>query len=463
MSTLAQTLARWSAHLAFAAIPPEVVADIRLRILDSLGIQLASHTLPSTRAAISLVQRWGGRPEASIPGLAERLPAPAAALAAGVMAHSFDFDDTHSPTLIHISACMVPAVLAVGERAGLSGQELITCAAAGYEVALNLGLASPGKFHDHGLHSTSIFGTFGAAAAAARALRLSEEQTVWAFGIAGSQAAGLLQSLVDGTWAKLFNCGWAAHSGLVAAELAALGFTGPPAVFEGRFGVYPAHLRPDEFDLTRATAGLGQTWQTPGISFKLYPACHHLHSFLDAVADLKQRHAVDPAAITEVVCLVAPEQVQIICEPWVEKLQPTTEYSARFSLPYAIAAGFCLPDQGVDAYTPDLAREPHLAALASKVRYELRPSPDFPRVLPADIRVTLADGRSLTASRRNCRGPYGDPIRAADIERKFRANAGRLLPASRVEAIIDAVAELEQLDSVGRLLDLCRPEGGFAA
>jgi len=454
MNTVAHILAEWSSSLKYEDIPRQVVADIRLRVLDSLGIQLASHTLPATQAAVSLVRRWGGREEATLTGCPDRLPASAAALANGVMAHSFDYDDTHTPTLIHPSAVIIPAAIAAAEAAGLDGEGLVVCAVAGFEVALNLGLASPGRFHNHGFHTTALLGTFGAAAAGARALGLDARQTVHALGIAGSQASGLLQSLVDGTWAKMFQCGWAAHAGLVAAELAALGFTGPSEVFEGRFGVYPSHLLPQEFDISRVAGSLGKEWQTPIISFKLYPACHHVHSFLDALADLKAQCSFSPSEVSDVVCRVAPEQVPIVCEPRAEKLQPATDYGARFSLPFAVAAGICLEDQGLDAFSPERIRDSRLLELAARVRYEVAPVPGFPRVLPADIRITLRDGRTLSASRSNCRGPHGESIQPADVERKFRGNARRVLAGDQVEAIIAEARGLEHLDSVTRLMGL---------
>ena len=217
--TLAERLTEFAAGLEFDDLPADVVASVRLRTLDILGIALASSTSELAPSVLGALQGWGSG-ACSVVGSRLTASPPLAALANGALAHGLDFDDTHAVSITHASAVVLPTVLALGEASGHDGRALVTAAVAGYEAMTRLGMAAPGEFHAHGWHATAVCGTFAAALAAGRLERLDRARLTAALGIAGSFASGVIEHLEDGSWVKRVHPGWAAHSGVVAAGLA---------------------------------------------------------------------------------------------------------------------------------------------------------------------------------------------------------------------------------------------------
>ncbi len=260
--TLGQHLAAFAADTSAATLPDEVVASVRARVLDVLGLCVAAQPLPTSQAALAYVAEQGGRGQATAVGVDEKVPAALAAFANGVLAHSLDYDDTHLPSVLHPSATVVPAALAAAEMSGASGQETVAAIAVGLEACVRLGMAGydpaagNSVFFEHGQHATSICGTLGGAVAAARLLKLDAGGTLDALGVSASMAAGLIESNRNGGTVKRIHCGWAAHAAVSAAQLARHGVTGPPTVLEGRFGFFQAFLR-GEFDGDEIVRGLG--------------------------------------------------------------------------------------------------------------------------------------------------------------------------------------------------------------
>ncbi|PYN71569.1 MAG: hypothetical protein DMD96_35750 [Candidatus Rokuibacteriota bacterium] len=271
--TLAERLAEFAVGLEFEDLPPDVVASVRLRALDILGIALAASTSELAPSVLGALEGWGRGGPCSVAGSNLTAPPPLAALANGALAHGLDFDDTHAVSITHASAVVLPTVLALGEAGGYNGRALVTAAVAGYEAITRLGMAAPGAFHARGWHATAVCGTFAAALAAGRLERLDAGRLTAALGIAGSFASGVIEHLEDGSWVKRVHPGWAAHSGIVAAGLARGGFTGPATILEGRFGFYRTFLGSEPARAPFDT--LGKEWETLRVGFKPYPCCHY--------------------------------------------------------------------------------------------------------------------------------------------------------------------------------------------
>jgi 2-methylcitrate dehydratase PrpD len=432
----AEQLAAWSARLRFDEIPEEVVAAAKLHLLDAIGAGLAALALDEMAAARAAALEIGGGEEATVLGLPRRVGAGAAALANGAMMHALDFDDTHERAIVHSSVVVAATVLAAGEAAGASGEELIAAAVGGYEISARIGLAAPGALHARGFHPTSVCGVFAAAAVAARLRGLSAEATANALGVAGSQASGLMEYLADGSQTKPLHAGWAAQAGIVAASLAAHGASGPGSVLEGRFGLLASHV--GEFDAAALTAGLGERWETTEIAFKAYPSCHAGHAVLDAVTESGLGEE-EPTAIEEVVALVAGEvAVGLVLEPAGRKLAPASAYEAKFSLPYCIGALVARGSLGVDAFSAEAIADERALGLAAKVRYEVAGFDDG-NEFSGGIRAR-AGGRLYEATVPRPRGGPANPMEAAEVHAKFRANAGLALGdegAARLLAVLD--------------------------
>jgi 2-methylcitrate dehydratase PrpD len=439
-----ETLAAFAADLRFEQLPAAVVAKTKLHLLDLLGVALAGAPMEFGKAAYRVGREIGGPATCTVMGGAERLPAAWAAFVNGTLAHGLDYDDTHPASVVHVSASVVPAALAACEESGADGRAFLTALALGMEANVRIGLVARGGFHDRGFHPTGICGAYAAALVAGTAAGLQHAQLADALGLAGSQASGSLEFLTDGTWAKRIHAGWAAHGGVVAARLAAAGFTGPRGTFDGRFGLYRSHLGDGGWDIMALTSGLGARWEMLDIAMKPYPCCHLNHAFIDCAAALRAAHAPAPQAIERVECLIAPREVPIVCEPADTKKTPQNDYDAKFSLPYAVASMLVRGHVDIDDFSDAAIRDPAVLGLAQRVLYRDDPESDYPRHFPGRLRIHLRHGPVLEHHEPINRGSADRPLTEEEVHAKFRRNAQRVLPRAQVEAVLVAVAGLEQ-------------------
>ncbi|MBD3926758.1 MmgE/PrpD family protein [Nocardioides cavernae] len=401
--TVTSDLAAWALGLHHDDIPEEVAAAARRHLLDGLGCAVAAARRGLADPALTVAAGLGGPPEATLLGRGTRVSAPAAALATGTLVHALDFDDTHAGGLVHATAVVLPALLAVGEEVGASGDEALVAAVIGFETVCRIGGAAPHAFHQRGLHATHACGVFAAALVAARLLRLTEAQTVDALGIAGSSSGGLLEFLATGSDTKQLHPGLASHAGILAARFAAAGADGPDSVLEGGRGLYAAHAD-GQADPALVVADLGVRWETTQITLKPYPACQLMHAALDAGLRTLVDGPLDPARVHTVTVEVHPDSAAIVCER--DKVVPRTAYDAKFSLPWSLAALLTDGGVGVDTYARDSLDRPAVAALATRVRVHEVPDPRVAADAPSRVEVVLVDGeirtgrveRSATAS-----------------------------------------------------------------
>jgi 2-methylcitrate dehydratase PrpD len=460
--TVVQRLAALADQVRHFGLPGDLRDDVAHRVLDLIGNSLAATGLPAVGAVAAVVKGWGGEEQAVAIGTGERMPAPAAALVNGTRAHSLDFDDTHLPSVLHPSSPVVPAALAVAEARGASGVALLDAAGMGIEVAVRLGMGGydrklgNSEFFERGQHATSICGAVGAAVAAAMVGGLDAEGIAHAAGIAASMGAGLLEANRTGGTVKRVHCGWAAHSGVVAAELAWHGLTGPPTVVEGRFGFLHAFCGA-RADVDAVVDRLGSHWELPGIFFKPYPCNHFTHAGIDAALALRAR-GVDPAAIESIELGVPSPVLRTIAQPPEEKARPKSGYHAAFSGPYTVAAAL-LGGGGLglghDDFTDAAAADEARLALAAKVTCvpDARCDEIFPNQFPAVLRVVLRDGTRHEERVDVNRGGPGNPLSSAELATKFALNAAAV--ADR-EGIAAAVLDLASAPDVAALMDRVR-------
>jgi 2-methylcitrate dehydratase PrpD len=456
--TPAEQLGALAARVRKDGLPARLREDLAGRVLDLLGNSLAALPELPAKVIAGTVREWGGTQAATAIGSATRLPAPSAALVNGTLAHSLDFDDTHLPSVLHPSAAVIPAALAVAELTGASGPAFLDAAGVGIEVTCRLGMAGYDEqnansvFFDRGQHATSICGTVGAAVAAGMLSGLTADQLTSAIGIACSMSSGIIEANRTGGTVKRVHCGWAAHAGVVAADLARHGLTGPPTALEGRFGLLRAFCG-EGFAIDAVTEGLGERWELDRIFYKPYPCNHFTHAGVDAALRIRSS-GVDPGTITELVLGVPEPVLRTIGEPIEDKRRPRSGYHAAFSGPYTIAAAL-LGGGGLglghEDFSDRAAADPARLALADLVRVEADAecTAQFPRQFPAVLTARLADGTEIQERVSHNRGGPANPLSPEELTRKFQLNARR--------AVDDAVAE-ELARRVWRLSTDGRPE-----
>ncbi|GAB3271404.1 MmgE/PrpD family protein [Kineosporia babensis] len=454
MTSLSQRLAD-AAVSAAADIPAEVDRSARLHLLDSLAVGSLGAARGPVRGLRSLPKGETGK--ATVIGSSASASAPEAALLNGSFIHSLEYDDTHVASVMHGSATLTPAALAAAETAEVGGARMIAAYAVGWEVLIRMGLASPGTLQAQGFQTTSAAGPF-AAALVSVLVQGDTEHAVNALGIAGSQPGGTFAFLAGGDTVKAAQPGWAAHSGLWAADLARHGVTGPSGVLDGDYGFYRLYAD-DERAPQRLGAeldSLGHTWHLPDAAFKLVPCCHFIHPYVEAVQQLTAQGLTwENVASWRV--RVAPGAAPVIAEPWSTRQLPAKAHDVRWSLPYVMAAQLVDGTVGLDLFEAPIGGA--RADLAARMTCEPWADSGFPARFPAWVEVSTTDGRQLQAEVNDVLGGAGRPVPEESVLAKTRtclAEAG--LPSSAIELIVTMVLDEKDFDpaALGGLLRLRR-------
>lgn len=454
---VSERLARFVAEAK--SVPEETIVQAKRALLDTLGVARAGSREESARVVAEWVHERGGREEATVLGQQFRAPASEAALVNGTAGHALDYDDVSLPMRGHPSAPLVPAVLATGEKASCSGRDLLTAFVLGFEVEARLGRAIGEAHYALGWHATSTLGTLGAAAACARLLGLDRGRTQAALGVASSLASGLQQNF--GTMTKPLHAGWAARSGVAAAELAARGFTADARALEGESGQMSARpggfLRAmsggSEVDL-EPLAALGDPFEitSSGIGVKLYPCCYAVHRSLDGALELRAQHRIDPGSIARVEVEVSRGGLlPLRDEP------PTTGLEGKFSLQYCLAAALVDGRVGLATFTDEAVRRSAVLELMAKVEVREGEEPGaFPIGGNAEVRITLKDGSEQSQRVDTPRGDPSRPLAWDELAGKFHDCAGAVMPTEAVEQVLRLVERLEEVPNVSKLTETLR-------
>ncbi|MBT8410116.1 MAG: MmgE/PrpD family protein, partial [Alphaproteobacteria bacterium] len=267
----------------------------------------------------------------------------------------------------------------------------------------------------------AILGTMGAAAGVAAAMGQTPQQIRDSLGVAGSMAAGIIEYLADGSWTKRMHAGWAAQSGIRAAQMGAAGFKGPGTVFEGVHGLYAAFAPSITPDFSPLTEELGTHWEAARVAFKPYACGTMTQPFIDCAVRLKEQ-GIAPEDVARITCEVGEGTVHRLWEPLALKQAPPTSYAAKFSSPYTIAAGLIHGGAGLAEFTEDAVRDPRALQLAAKVSYVIDPDNEYPKNYTGHIRAELKDGRVVEERQAQLRGGTKDPMTRDEILEKARAN-----------------------------------------
>jgi 2-methylcitrate dehydratase PrpD len=442
-TNLTRMLAEKAAALGYDELSASARELARQCVLDYFGVALAGAGDELVRALLDETTEAGGSPQASLIGHQARLPALSAALVNGAAAHALDYDDVNMAMPGHPSVAILPGLLALAELSHSGGREVVTAFIAGYETACRIGSALRPGHYNLGFHSTGTIGCFGAAAACARLLGLDREATAIALGIAGTQAAGLKSQF--GTMCKPFHAGKASQNGLLAARLAARGFSSRSDILECVQGFAPTH-GPDfspEAALTTPEGGL----HVFSNLFKYHAACYLTHAPIECARRLRDEHRLKPEQIAGITL-----RLDASCERVCNIPAPVDGLQSKFSLRQTVAMALAAIDTAsLGAYSAENARDPDLVRLRERIVLDWQDS--WPQTL-SELELDLADGRRLTA-----RHDAGIP--AANIgeqgERlaaKFDALVEPLLGAPRTRELREMIAGLDSLDDIGHLTRL---------
>lgn len=450
--TLSETYADFIHGLEYDHLPKQTKSQARKLVLDLVGVALAGyHLMDFPKQTVGYLIELGGKPESTVIGASELLPAPNAAFANAISAHALDMDDGHRFGALHPGTVVIPTAFAAAELVNASTKELLVGIIAGYEIMIRIGRAINPASLNRGFHSTGITGVFGAAAAASRIMGLHKEQIAWALGLAGLQASGVLQVNHDsqGAQVKPINPGRAAQSGVYASTLAQRGCKGPAEIFEGTDGFFQAFS--DNVDKELAVQDLGSSFETDNVYLKLYAACRHAHAALDALLQAWPEER-DPEEINEIVVETYSAAIRLA---GIHK--PETASAARFSIPFTLALGLRYRDAGANRYTEDIVKDELLLALAQKVQLVRSNQWDeiYPRKRGATVKI-FTSHNTFSAKVDLAKGEPENPASYDEVQSKFLTNACLVLSFDEAKSFALLISEFEQvkLEEVTKFLNL---------
>ena len=452
---ISEKIADLSVNLRYDDLPEEARVKAANLILDVLGSIIGSRQIESSRIAAEVALALGGPEESMVIGHNRRVAAANAAFANAIQGYAFDFADDHNQSNSHLSVATVPVCLALGEKLGASGKQVVEAVALGDEVVCRLGSAFLGKTYYQGFHPTSTCGTFGATVAAAKLLGLDWQQTVHSLGIAGSQVGGLMAWNTSGSYTKRLQAGHPAMVGIISAMMAERGFDGPPAIFEGEDGFLQAYSYQRQYDTSWITEGLGETWAFVKTSIKVYPCCRYSAGHLDACLDIATRYQPDPQEIDRVIIRSSDYTIKLLARP--RKMDPQNVVDTQFSMPWQAAIALIDGKIDVDTFTEENIYRPDVRELMGLIEWVV--DEEFERRYPEHyscaVTVTIGDGTEYTSEVENPKGDWRNPVTQEELEAKFTNLAAREIKDARtIERIVDLVTGIHAVDDVRRLFEL---------
>ncbi len=441
-----RAIAQFVSQIRYEDIPSEVIARIKLLILDSFGCALYGSDLEWSRMLRATLGQIDTTKACRVWGTPEFLSAPHAALVNGTLIQSFELDDVHRQGVLHVGAVTLPPLLAVTElRSSLSGRDFLTAAVAGYEIGPRVGKCMGPQHIGQGWHSGATVGVFSAAAGAARALSLSVDQAVHALGIAGTQSAGLMAAQY-GAMVKRMHAGRAAQSGLYSALLAESGFTGIVDVFESPYGGFCTTFSrsTDRFNLDELSWELGRQWETLRISLKFYSCVGSNHTTLDAIRMMQAKTPFGPDDIASIVVHGSHVTVEHVGWPYT----PQGLTSAQLNLPFCVATLLLEGDVFVDQFTDDVVDDKRRIEISKKISVMEDPSitlrgSNYRHMVR--VEVALKSGTKLEQTVEAPRGSEQSFASEADIVRKFKNLATHTVSTATADAIVNLVLGAEKL------------------
>lgn len=447
---LSQRLADYIVNINYEDLPANVIDFTKLCILDYFGSAVAGSDKDAVQKIDEYIREMGGSSQASlITGGTSSVTH--AALLNGSSSHIVEQDDIHKGSIIHAGTVVIPAAIAVAEWKNLSGRDLVTAIVVGYEVCYRIGEAVTPS-HYYYWHNTATCGTFGAAVATAKLLKLDKEQIVYALGSAGTQAAGLWEFIEDGAMSKQLHSGKAAMNGVISTLLAEKRFTSAAKILEGKRGFFEAMS--NSYNLEKVTSDLGATFKILENSFKVHASCRHTHHVMDLMIELARERQIVPADIKRITVKTYQVAIDIT-----DNNQPDTVYTSKFSLQYCTALALLKGEGGVHAFHSKSLWDEEIRELMSRVEVTIDPDINgkYPAKWGAIAEIELQDGRVICKVTDFPKGDPENPVSKKELLDKFM-HLSQQWPLEEREELSDKILRIEELNTIKLLFQSTKVE-----
>jgi len=444
---ITQELVKYCSGLRFSQLPEEVIDRVKYLFLDFIGVACRGSQEDSSKTIYRFVRETiQGFQNGEIIGTKQKAPYLYAALANGTSAHAIEMDDVNNEASLHPGVVVFPSSLATGEMVGADGKRFIEAVVSGYEVTIRLGRAlGPENSYKRGFHPTGTCGTFGSSIAASKLMGLKEERMVSAMGIAGSQAAGSMEYLAQGAWTKRFHAGWAALSGMIAAQLAQKGFKGPSSIIEGRDGFL--HAYSNGADPSKVLEGIGSWFGVTRTSVKPHACCRYMQPPIDAVLKILRENDLQPDRVEKIRLGLLRAGFHLIADPIERKYSPQSIVDAQFSAPFGAAVALLYRRAGLDEFQLSKIKSEKVKQAMRLVECVGDPELDrtFPKQWCATAEIITRDGKKYFAKVDHCKGDPENPLSWDELVEKFHGLCHRRMTKERRLKVVKEVRGLEKV------------------
>lgn len=453
-------VANFVVQAKYTDLSPDVIALGKKSLLDAFGLAIIGAHSPGSRIMQNYLKSLGYTDgQAVVLGTKDRLPLRFAALANGVSIHMEDFDDTQLPVpgdnnfgqVIHPTAPVFPAALGYADTHAITGREFMLAFHVGAEVACKIADACSARAYKTGFHASGIFGMFGSAAAIAKLRGLDVTMTSNALALAASQASGLAENF--GTLTKPFQVGHAAEAGVVAADLAALGWDGSKTALEGANGLF--HSYGGDYKPEYLLHKLGQPWSfaSPGVAIKPYPSGAVSHPAMTEMARLIRAHGIKARDVESV-----ETGTSSLIPKYLHYHQPTKGLEGKFSMEFCLAVLLVVGKAGLGEYTDEVVNRADIQDMMRRIHFSV--DPEIEASLSSrnatNLYIQLKNGQIFTSRVEFGKGSPANPMSYDEVAEKFRGCTDFAhWPAERAEKIIELIRNLESLPDVSTLSALC--------
>lgn len=466
--TISQKIAEVYVPLKFEDIDQRTIENAKIFMLDCLGCILSGSHIINAETLRNAVSEFAPDGDCTILGTGKKTNAMMAALINGTTGHSQDYDDDHREGTQHASVAVLPAVLALAEKYGKSGKDVLLAYILGSDITIRAGEVFAGTSYYAGWHLTGTCGVFGATAGACKIMDLNEQQYVDAFGVAGSEAAGIDEFNTTGAWTKRFHAGQSAMDGVLAAYMGKAGYYAPATIFDGLHGFfncfsfkggaagYDAVLPNGIQHPERMTDNLGTKWEMADNSIKLHSCCRFTNNFCDCAIDIHNQPGFDWTKVKAIHAECNRFTDERLCRPVDIKRHPLRVVNAQFSLFYEIACGLVKGRVLPESFTDEAIKDERLNHLTDLITWEINEDFEavYPEKYPARVTVTMEDGSVYVGEVEYPKGDPEYPATREEVMEKFFANATTTISMEQAKKVAETVYDIENLEDIRDLIKL---------